>query len=351
MKLRGLMTIRKADGRELHYLRRRGQPLVRLPDLPIDDPDFIAAWARAWKAAPAPPKAAAGSVAALIKAATRDNATAALSASYRAALAREWSKIAADYGDLPARGLRDRHIRADVGKAAVPLARLKAWRYLTGFAVRRGILDTDPATGVERPAAQKSDGHPPWSDDEIARFRARWPSGSVPRLAFELLLWTGCRIGDAVLIGPQHVDRDGVLCFRQSKTGDMAYVPWTCALPPYAAGMDRQPLHDALPPVRALTFLATAGGRTRSSKALGTLIRESAVAAGIEGKSAHGLRKTRAVALADAGATVHQIAAWTGHKTLKEVERYTARAARRRAVMGDDAQTVPAPDAITAKNR
>ncbi|WP_242514395.1 tyrosine-type recombinase/integrase [Rhodovulum sulfidophilum] len=82
-----------------------------------------------------------------------------------------------------------------------------------------------------------------------------------------------------------------------------------------------------------MTYLATARGQTRSSKALGTLIREAARAAGIE-KSAHGLRKARAVALAEAGATTHQIAAWTGHVSLKEVEHYTRATQRRAAVVG-----------------
>jgi len=34
------------------------------------------------------------------------------------------------------------------------------------------------------------------------------------------------------------VDRGGVLAFRQSKTGDMAFVPWTCAPPACAADME-----------------------------------------------------------------------------------------------------------------
>lgn len=51
-------------------------------------------------------------------------------------------------------------------------------------------------------------------------------------------------------------------------------------------------------------------------------------------KTAHGLRKTRATVLAEGGATASQIAAWTGHKTLAEVEHYTREYDRMRAVMG-----------------
>jgi integrase/recombinase XerD len=41
------------------------------------------------------------------------------------------------------------------------------------------------------------------------------------------------------------------------------------------------------------------------------------------------LRKATAAALAEAGATAHEIAAVTGHTSLEEIERYT-RAARKK---------------------
>jgi integrase len=43
----------------------------------------------------------------------------------------------------------------------------------------------------------------------------------------------------------------------------------------------------------------------------------------------HGLRKATAAALAEAGASTHEIAAVTGHTSLEEIERYT-RAARKK---------------------
>jgi integrase-like protein len=45
----------------------------------------------------------------------------------------------------------------------------------------------------------------------------------------------------------------------------------------------------------------------------------------------HGLRKTAALSLAEAGCTVHEIQAITGHKSLAEVERYTRAPAKGRA--------------------
>jgi integrase len=46
--------------------------------------------------------------------------------------------------------------------------------------------------------------------------------------------------------------------------------------------------------------------------------------------SFHGLRKAVASRLADIGCTPHEIAAITGHASLKEIERYTRTADRKR---------------------
>jgi integrase len=52
--------------------------------------------------------------------------------------------------------------------------------------------------------------------------------------------------------------------------------------------------------------------------------------AGLRHCSAHGLRKAAARRLAEAGCTAHEIAAITGHASLREVARYTEAADRRR---------------------
>jgi integrase len=46
--------------------------------------------------------------------------------------------------------------------------------------------------------------------------------------------------------------------------------------------------------------------------------------------SFHGLRKAASVRLAEAGCTPHEIAAITGHASLKEIVRYTKAADRKR---------------------
>lgn len=343
MTLRGVVPIVK-NGQTYTYLRsRRGgkTQLIPLPSLPHDHPEFLAAYAEARRRLDQGAKArrpAPATLAALIDWALRSERFASRSQVYRTTLTRHFMELERSVGEAPWAGIAARHIRADVAAATSPADRLKAWRFLFALAVDAGKAAEDPSQGVSAPARPRSDGHPPWTAGESDAFRARWRVGTVPRAAFELLFWTGARIGDAVRLGPGMVGRDGVLAFRQNKTGGTAYVPWTCALPAYAAGLeaDRAMMHQALAALAGgqMTWLATAHGRTRSEKALGTAIRESARAAGIE-KSAHGLRKARAVALADAGATTHQIGAWTGHESLKEIEHYTIEANRRKAVMGE----------------
>lgn len=342
----------KPNGRVYWYFRRGKGPRIPMPDLPHDHPDFLRAYANALAAVPAPKsRALPGSVRSLCELAMRTDRAKRLSPSYRAMLRRHFEAISAEVGAAPASGVKERHIRVNLSKSENKTDRLKAWRFWTRAGIEAGLISTDPAAPI-RPSEKPGEGHTVWSQADIEAYRKRWPIGTVPRAALELLFWTGARLGDAVMIGPQMVDKRGVLTYRQSKTKDTAHCPWTCTLPAYAASMeaDRIMMREAIAPLAGhLTFLA-AHGRTRSSKALGTMIRESAAAAGLTGLSAHGLRKARAVALANAGATVHQIVAWTGHRTLKEAERYTRSADRLSAVIGEEQeQNRPNQTAITAQ--
>jgi integrase len=54
------------------------------------------------------------------------------------------------------------------------------------------------------------------SEDDIERFETRWPLGSRERIAFDVLLYTGLRRGDAVKLGRQHV-RDGVFRIKTAE--------------------------------------------------------------------------------------------------------------------------------------
>ena len=324
--LKGLMTVRRG-GKVWRYLRVKGQPLVPLPDAPIDSPEFLAAYAAARKAA-APPDDR-GTLALACTRAMTGGQWRALSPVYRQTLRRHIEAIRREYGTAKVAALRPHYLRADVDRATDPLARVKAWRWIFRDA------DDSPAATLKRPRTKAGAGNTPWTAPDIATFRARWPIGTAARAAMELLYWTGARIGDAVRMGPGMVGRDGVLACPQGKTGEPAFIPWTAPLPAYARAMegDRDLMHAALAPFAGQMLFLPAHGRQRSVNGFGGTVSKAARAAGLD-LSAHGLRHARATALADAGATTHEIAAWTGHESLSLVAHYTKSANRRRAVTG-----------------
>lgn len=149
----------------------------------------------------------------------------------------------------------------------------------------------------------------------------------------ELLYWTAARASDAVRLGPGMVTKDGWLTFRQMKTGGEVSVPFSRELPAFASAMqpDLEMLKSAIAQApRHMTWLVTVFGKARSQKAFSSWFAEAAETASVTGKSAHGLRKARSQALAEAGASAHQIAAWTGHESLSEVQRYSKASDKKR---------------------
>lgn len=336
MTLPNILTVTKKNGKVFRYVRVKGRPLVALPDLPMTSPEFLEAYSAAMKGAPKRSKAPAGSIAAMIEAYLASERHAALSVDYRRIIRREAEEIRKQAEDALARHLKREHIIQDLDPLPVNKAnaRLKAWRLICEFGKGK-FMPADPSDSIKRKRPKKTDGHPPWTRAEIEAYRARWPIGTTARAAMELLYWTGARISDAVMTGPGMVGRDGVLAFTQKKTGDKAYVPWTCPLPPHACENDRALMHEAIACLSGhMTFLA-AHGKTRSHKGLGTMIANCAREAGFR-KSAHGLRKSRSIDLIDRGATPHQTGAWTGHHSLKEIEDYTREFERRAAVIGTE---------------
>lgn len=91
-------------------------------------------------------------------------------------------------------------------------------------------------------------------------------------------------------------------------------------------------------------YLLTEYGRPFSSPdGLRNRIQKWCEAAGISGKTSHGIRKAVAELLAEAGCTQHQIMAIMAHSQAKTSEVYT-RGAQRRAMSGDAMQALAALD-------
>lgn len=225
-------------------------------------------------------------------------------------------------GGLPVNRITGSHVRTwrdnRADRPAAANTFLKVLRALMRFAVERGMVTADPTLGVQ-PVRNKTEGHHTWTEAEIKTFETNWGLGTRERLALDLLLYTAQRSGDVRQMGPQHVV-DGHVVVRQEKTGQPLQIP----------------LHPALEASMAayssgqLVFLATQHGEPYTARGFGNWFTDAAKAAGLpSGRTAHGLRKAAARRLAEAGCTTHQIAAITGHQTLKEVERYTRAAAQK----------------------
>jgi integrase len=90
------------------------------------------------------------------------------------------------------------------------------------------------------------------------------------------------------------------------------------------------PVHPDLFEVLAATptsghalFLVNSAGNQLLPDGLGNRFRVWCAEAGLPGCSLHGLRKAQARRLAEAGCSMREVAAITGHTTLAEVQRYT----------------------------
>jgi integrase len=308
-------------GRARFYFRRPGFKKVPLPGLPWS-PEFMAAREIAL----------AGQPLEIGSSRTKPGTMRALAVSYCSSPAFRSMRSQPERRRVIERFLRDGNVKglnaektvANLGrehivrllaersdKPATANELLKALRALMRHAVEIGLRPDDPTRDV-RPIRIKSDGYHSWTDPEIEQFEQRHQIGSRARLALALLLCTGQRRGDVVRMGHQTV-RNGVINFRQQKTGTELSIPITEELAAIIAAT----------PSDGMIFLLNDLGRPFTSAHFGKWFHKRCAEAGPKGCSAHGLRKAAARRLAEAGCTEREIKAITGHASAQEVDRYT----------------------------
>jgi integrase len=236
-----------------------------------------------------------------------------------------------EFGEDRVVDLKHAHIVAmHAAKANTPTAAnnfLKILRHLLGHAAALEWISYNPAVGVKKFKIE-GDGIPTWTEDEVAQFVARHPIGSAAHLALMLMLWTGQRKSDIVLMGWQHVrktDKGYKIAVRQDKTDEPLLLPITPELDRALAQVPRT----------NMTFLLTARGSPFKATSFGNWMRKRCDEAGLPDCSAHGLRKLVATRLANAGCSDRMIMAITGHRSVSEVSRYTK--ARDQASLADRA--------------
>lgn len=185
-------------------------------------------------------------------------------------------------------------------------------RTLCKFAVKRKIIEKNPATGIER--LPGGDGYLRWPEAAIAAFRAS--AGPMMRLALEIGLYSGQRLGDVTHLAWSNYDGARIR-IRQQKTGTPLSIP---------VHPDLKEILDALPRV-GLMVLTTRTGLAFHPRVFSRDFRNARIGAGLPtGYSFHGLRHTAASKLAELGAGAPEIQAITGHKSLKQVEHYIRQA-------------------------
>jgi len=211
-----------------------------------------------------------------------------------------------------------RHVIEEIGATRPGMANLTraVLSKIAAYSVETGVRTDNPFAGLK---PYRLSTYHTWTDAEITQFERFWPVGTRERLAFALLLYTGQRGGDVVKMlrsdivnGCIRVAQDKA---RKGTTNELVI-----------------PIHPALAralqagPVVGMQHIITSS-RGKPLRGLTELIQRAAKLAGLPPRCvAHGLRKAALRRLAEHGSTTKQIAAVSGHRSLSEIERYTARA-------------------------
>ena len=315
----------RKDKRVRYYFRRRGGKAMPLPGLPGSE-EFMAAYAAALADLPhveiGASRTLPGTINALVVNYYGSDDWQKLAVDTKKNRRRVIERFRAEHGNKRVALLRREHILGMLAAIERPSAKrhwLKAIRGLLRAAVPTMRRD-DPTEGITGIKMPKTKGHHTWTDEEIAQYRAYWPLGTQQRLVMEFALETASRRGEVVRLGPQHV-RNGRIQIERTHGSEDVDMPMSPELQAACAAM----------PKAHLTYIVTVYGRPRSKYGIGTDFAKWVTEAGLPTRCRlHGLKKGGMRRLAEAGGTAHELMAFSGHKTLTEVQRYTADADRKR---------------------
>ena len=304
----------RSGGRTYCYFRRRGLR-VALPGLP-GSREFNEAYQAALDECPVFNRHPSGTVGALIAAYCAASDFKNLKPNTQAAYWIVLNQFGKAHGHRQVKDMtRDnaRKIIEGIGKPGMANLTRAVLKRLLRHAVDRGWRDDNPMVGI--PPYKIGTRHT-WTDAELATYEARWPLGTRERLAYAALLYTGQRGGDVVKMERPQPGAASI-ALTQEKTGTDLIIP---IHPELRAAIKAGPT--------SLRYLITDGrGRPIKRPALTLLIRNAVRAAGLSRQcTAHGLRKSLLRRLAEDGKSSKEIASISGHKSLREIERYTAAA-------------------------
>lgn len=342
-------------GKERFYLRRKGQPKVRLHGVPWT-PSFMSQYQAALGGPnvvamlPASIERRVDSFEWLCGEYVKSEEFKALDQKETAAKRKRYLEricaepIAPDskklFAQIPFRAFNKKAVRVIrdrfADKPDTSTAFKKALSALFVWAIEFEHVEDNPTVGVKRLKGDNPDGHHTWDIEEAEKFEAAFPVGTKERLAIALFLFTGQRASDVIRFGNSHIK----IRFDVNEDGDTVEQKWIVFT--QHKNRNRKPIKLEIPvwhelediiaasPVGTETFLtATRGKPFPNTAAFDRWFKIACVKAKVPGTS-HGLRKAAAVRLIERGATEKEVAAITGHTTLKEIARYTAMANQRK---------------------
>lgn len=189
---------------------------------------------------------------------------------------------------------------------------------LMAYAVDMELVDANPCARVKK---LKVGQRRPWTDGEIDFALRTLPE--MYRRAIVLAVYTGQRLADVLAMRWSDYDGQGI-AVAQQKTGERIWVPCHPALQAEIEAWKREGRS-------AVTILVNNLGQPHKVKSFtANVCRELRKHLELTGAVFHGLRVTAATRLAEAGASTHEIAAVTGHRTLAMVQHYTSAADQRK---------------------
>lgn len=308
-----------AGGKVWHYFRKKGHKPVPLPGVP-GSAEFMAAYQAALDTVlDRRSRHPAGSVGAMIvNYYSSVEFTDGLKPSSKALYRQVLEAIRTAHGHRTVTGLDEtqaRKILEKIGKDRPGMANLT--RAVMHKVMKLARINPNPFGGIP---PYRVGTHHTWTESELAAYEARWPLGTRQRLAYAALLWTSQRAGDVVRMR-RPTPNAATIDVTQEKTGAEVSIPIHAEL--WAA--------IKAGPANGVFLIGDERGRPISRHSLTRIVKAAAKTAGLPAKCLpHGLRKAAMRRLAEHGATEKEIQGVSGHKTLKEVARYTAAANQKR---------------------
>ena len=189
-----------------------------------------------------------------------------LSATTRRQRERIMRQVLATGGNQPLSKTTPAAIKAGIERRKPYAARhfVDTMRGMFKWAISAQHVRSDPTAGlsVKKP---KTKGFPPWSEEQLEIYEARWPLGTRERVMFGVYAFTGLRAGDFAILGKQHV-RNGIITLDTLKNDTRVTLP---VLPELAEILAAGPFGE-------LAIIANKRGQPMSKETIGNPFRKAA---------------------------------------------------------------------------